>query len=122
MTLQSDKLYLIRSEQYIKIGIASDVDTRLSEMQVGNPCKLSIEAVFNVGEAQQLEGVFHKLYRHKRVSGEWYRHDQDEIMNIGRICKIYIGTHSRKKADYIKELSVKFKKERRGLEYYRMSK
>jgi hypothetical protein len=61
-----------------KIGMATDVERRLDEMQVGNPRKLRIRASIKLEDqkqAQTMERCLHHLAekKFKRVRGEWFR-------------------------------------------------
>jgi len=60
----------------IKIGMAENVDRRLSELQEGNPYKLNIISVmdcYSVSHADETEKRIHKLFSKKRIRGEWFK-------------------------------------------------
>ena len=60
----------------IKIGVADDVDKRLSELQTGNPFELSIIAVINCDSrehAYHTEGRLHRLFKRCHIRGEWFK-------------------------------------------------
>lgn len=68
-------VYLINDGEYIKIGVASDVATRLSDLQVGNPKKLTVEAVIPAKDkqsAKKIEQKLHFAYSRFRKCGEWF--------------------------------------------------
>jgi len=70
-------VYFIRAGKAgpIKIGIASDVERRIADMQTGNayilesiltiPCKSRIHA-------QSVENSLHAFFRKQRIRGEWF--------------------------------------------------
>lgn len=65
-----------------KIGIASNIVSRLNNMQVGNAKKLSvlhIEYFDSISDAKDREKLLHSKLSQFRVSGEWY---QEEIVKI----------------------------------------
>jgi len=77
-------VYFIRqsASDYVKIGIADDLDQRLSQLQVGNPVPLIVERylVMNTKvEAEQLEKALHRLFYMKRVQGEWFLLTPEDI-------------------------------------------
>lgn len=57
-----------------KIGISKDVETRLGNLQTGNPLKLMIHHVEEVDPDRVLllEQKIHKELNHKRKNGEWF--------------------------------------------------
>ena len=73
-------VYLIRSGKKgpIKIGIAKNVDSRISELQIGNPNKLFLVAIFPIHsekKAREIERHLHKLFKRQHIRGEWFRSD-----------------------------------------------
>lgn len=71
-------IYLIQfsNEQIFKIGLTTDLKSRLSGIQSGSPYKLTANAVFVVRHAPALvvETLAHKVAaeRGSRMSGEWF--------------------------------------------------
>lgn len=58
-------------EQFVKIGIASSVMTRLSTLQVCCPYPVRVLKV--VDGAWHLERSLHKRFAHLHARGEWFR-------------------------------------------------
>lgn len=71
-------LYFIRAcdqSGLLKIGIASDVERRLAELQTGNHIRLEIvakTAVRSRKHAEHIERLMHKVLGPFRVRGEWF--------------------------------------------------
>ena len=60
----------------VKIGVAHNVERRLSELQVGNPYELSVVAKlgpFSEVQAQETEQRLHRQCSKFRIRGEWFR-------------------------------------------------
>lgn len=60
----------------IKIGYATDVDKRISELQVG--CPFTLNLIFKLPakserHAQSLESWFHDRFQKRRIRGEWFK-------------------------------------------------
>lgn len=57
-----------------KIGISKDVNTRLRNLQTGNPLELMIHHTEEVDPDRVLllEQKIHKELNHKRTTGEWF--------------------------------------------------
>jgi len=63
----------------IKIGVAGDVELRLSNLQVGSPYKLLLLVSFPGNEL--LEKILHNLLKPYKVRGEWFKMD-DEVLDV----------------------------------------
>ena len=87
----ADYLYLIREDKKrgaIKIGIASNVESRLDTLQIGNPNKLEILLVYKAKSRKHafaLENWMHRTFKKENIRGEWFKH----YIDINRItCKL----------------------------------
>lgn len=68
-------VYVIRlSETICKIGISTDVERRLKELQRGSGARLTIFQVFSVGEnkMRKIERAALDNFANQRISGEWF--------------------------------------------------
>ena len=54
----------------IKIGVTWNIQLRLDELQVGNPCKLNLLWIYNGRQFTELE--LHAKFKSDRIRGEWY--------------------------------------------------
>lgn len=72
-------VYVIGSDDGpMKIGIATDPQSRLVEIQVGHPFKLKVLHSWRHEAAAKVELAAHKLLRGKRLQGEWFSVTQEE--------------------------------------------
>lgn len=63
-----------------KIGMTTDEPcNRLMSLQTGSPVLLSIYNVLRCEDADRTELELHRLFRHCRIHGEWFRATVDEI-------------------------------------------
>ena len=62
---------------YVKIGKALNVGSRLTSLRVGNPT-LKIIAKLN----KDIEKKLHNLFKYERVCGEWFKLNNDEVLDI----------------------------------------
>jgi hypothetical protein len=69
----SDTVYLIKCEQFFKVGVTWDLRTRLSEMQTGNPFKLQLVDYFQSSNAFKDEKSLHLYLRKYHHHGEWFQ-------------------------------------------------
>lgn len=77
---RSNKVYFIQAENgLIKIGIAFDVEYRLSFLNTASPVELTLLFWVDTDEARGLEKSLHHLFKTKRVRGEWFRLTSDDI-------------------------------------------
>lgn len=78
-------LYLMRAENgLIKIGIAANPQKRLGEINVGSPIEVVLLHAFPDVLARTSETEFHRLFASKRVKGEWFSLDDNDIAYIRR--------------------------------------
>ncbi len=71
-------VYIIQAglEGPYKIGMTSNVDTRIQDLQVGNHEELRIVAAIDFQSrerAQWTEKTLHKIYSRAWIRGEWFR-------------------------------------------------
>ena len=72
-------IYLIRCGDYLKIGIASNLYERLSQLQIGNPLPLRLCCYFETTNPEKDEKSLHRLFQQHHVRGEWFRLDENEF-------------------------------------------
>lgn len=78
-------VYLLKCEQYYKIGIAKDVDKRIRQMQGGNPFELKLVHAFRSRDPHGDEALLHAYFRGGRIRGEWFRLDVRDVERISSI-------------------------------------
>ena len=66
-------IYLIACHDYVKIGIANDVATRLSTMQVGNPYPIRLVNAFYSSNVVRDERLVQDRFWAYRARGEWFK-------------------------------------------------
>lgn len=60
----------------VKIGLAKDIEKRISDLQVGNPQPLKLIASIpcrSRKHAEHLEGWLHRCFSNCHMRGEWFR-------------------------------------------------
>jgi hypothetical protein len=90
MPRKSSHLYFIREvgTSYVKIGISSDPDGRLGDLQTGTPHDLFLE--YSIGPfrppsaAGKWEEKLHRHLKSRHVRGEWYWLSEDEVEELIR--------------------------------------
>ena len=68
-------VYFITDGLSVKIGVAQNLDERISDLQTGNPRKLKYIALIpflSKGRAIQAETRLHGLFSSYRQEGEWF--------------------------------------------------
>lgn len=84
---KSDKwqyVYIVEMETtgYIKIGVASNIQKRLSSMQSSSPFKMLLLGCIKKEDAYKYEAKVHEKYKQFRVRGEWFI---KEHININKV-------------------------------------
>lgn len=67
----SKSVYFIKAGNFVKIGIATDPEKRLIELQTANPVVLKL--VYSMPGDEELEKLLHKTFDEYRENGEWFR-------------------------------------------------
>lgn len=75
----------------VKIGRAKDVDKRLKSLQSASPVRLKVLKIIDTKagkEAKNLEKSLHERFAHLRLTGEWFRYE-DELLEYIKLEKPY---------------------------------
>jgi len=68
-------VYFIRAGEYVKIGIAKDIKSRIAALQTGQPVKIEFcGAIRNITieQARRYERKLHEFFKNLRAEGEWF--------------------------------------------------
>lgn len=84
-------LYIIKCNEYHKIGIANDVESRLAQLSTGNPYVLEVQAVYEFQNAEVVERSIHQRFSDKRKRGEWFDLNLEDLRDVGNICLMLGG-------------------------------
>lgn len=84
-------LYLIKCQQFCKIGVASDVGSRLAQLSTGNPFNLEVLASYEFKNANAVEAVLHQKFEECWQRGEWYSLSDVQIGDAKMICLMLGG-------------------------------
>ena len=79
-------VYIIKAEHgnFYKIGRSQDPNSRLHDLQTSNYSKLELVAVFNCLDSNRLESEAHKLFKEKKMRGEWFEIVLPDLLTVIR--------------------------------------
>lgn len=80
-------LYLIKCQQYYKIGVANDVRARLAQLSTGNPFELNVLAVYGYENAEVVERALHQRFTNRWERGEWFSLDPEDLDVLAMVCQ-----------------------------------
>ncbi len=83
-------VYIMKSNEYYKIGVSSNPQKRLKELQTGNPVEIEIVNSWKVRFAMELEKKLHDLFDRERVRLEWFKLDNEDLENIKKYIEANI--------------------------------
>lgn len=86
-------LYVVKAEgtEQYKIGITSSrMTTRLSSLQTGCPHRLTVVYLFHHHAIRRLEAKLHAHFDAKRLTGEWFGLNSDDLIEVTNICLRYV--------------------------------
>lgn len=69
-----------RSQGPVKIGVSSNPQARVGQIQTGCPFKVVLlhsAALPSRGEAETQEVIIHGVYEDRRIIGEWFKMDHE---------------------------------------------
>jgi len=80
----SASIYLIEDTETgaLKIGISSDVNRRLAQLESRTGHKLFLKATVESFNAQDDEWMLHSHFRERRIEGEWFDLDESEVEEV----------------------------------------
>lgn len=84
------KIYLLANEEWtqFKIGITKNsTSERIKKLQTGNGSEITIVKEYETKHARKIESWLHKRYYSKRLVGEWFKLDDDDINDFIETCK-----------------------------------
>ena len=94
-------VYLIRcGDDFFKIGIATDPQDRLKQLQTGNPETLWLVKYFSFDNARLIEETLHNTFSAFRTNGEWFKLTDDQVNRILDLCALLQGTERKSTPRY----------------------
>ncbi len=71
-------VYFIQTGDVIEVGITSDIDRRIRDIQVGNPHKIQLLHSISTTDktAKRIEVQIHQLFRKTNLNGGWFQANQ----------------------------------------------
>lgn len=83
--ITEDYLYIIKNSEAYKIGYSSNFSKRLKSYKTHNH---NIELIYLTKQNNcfELENEIHYMFSHKRLTGEWFELDEEELIEIISYC------------------------------------
>lgn len=74
------KVYLITDGEFFKIGVTKgDVEKRIKGLQTGSPNEITLVNYYESNNYRKVESWFHRKYKTKRMEGEWFYLDIEDV-------------------------------------------
>jgi len=112
------KIYLISAELvpnqvFYKIGYTKrDVNERIKEFKTGNCSNFEIIYTYTPNDfVVTIEKSLHKHFKDKKIDGEWFKLDKDDILDFPRLCDHFYNLYNDLQYNntYIQDNGIKFK-------------
>ena len=87
-------VYVLRCHRYFKIGFAANPQSRIADMQVGNPLQIHLVALIPTTKPVSLERELHRRFGHYHHRGEWFtlpQHEIDWLLSQGNSLALQIA-------------------------------
>lgn len=80
-------LYLIKCNEFYKIGIAYNLDNRLNSLQCGNPYEIDLVFAVKCTDALEVEKLLHINFKEKWHFREWYKLEDTDVQFIKNLVE-----------------------------------
>ncbi len=80
---------------HYKIGRTNNVESRIRAIQTSNPSSIELIVYFHSDDNVSLEKELHCLFSSKRVNGEWFMLDNNDIDLLKSRDKAILGEHKK---------------------------
>jgi hypothetical protein len=88
----TEYLYLIKcNDRFYKIGKATNMQERMSQLQTGNPYKLCLIAAYGFPNATVVERCLHQRFVNARTNGEWFGLSDKDLEDFIQLCEMLGG-------------------------------
>lgn len=99
----AQKLYIIKNEsQKVKVGLATDVRSRMTQIRTASPEEIEVVAVFDPPHPQAAEKKIHKRLSDRNERGEWFNYDNDDVWSLVEGVELMLGKDTRLKGPKMK--------------------
>lgn len=78
-------VYLAKSGDFYKIGLAVNVEERLKALRTSSPYPIALLHTIRTPNMRRLEMTLHRAYAHKRAQGEWFALELADVATIRAI-------------------------------------
>lgn len=72
-------VYLMKCNEFYKIGFSQNVNGRVETLQIGNPYKIELLWEDTVYNYMQIEEGLHKKFANKNHRGVWFKLDEEDV-------------------------------------------
>lgn len=77
------QVYFVRNnEGHCKIGMTTDLRSRMSQLQVSSSTSLELVFVIHSDKPELLEQEMHRRFQHKWIRGEWFSLDDSDFNTL----------------------------------------
>jgi hypothetical protein len=66
-------VYMIRMDEFYKIGRSNDIDRRTRELRIQLPVKEELVHTIDTDDPSGIEAYWHKRFASRRANGEWFQ-------------------------------------------------
>lgn len=83
-------VYLIANDEWtqFKIGVSTkSLDKRIKSLKTGNGSEITVVKYFETEHHRKVERWMHNKYHNKRLVGEWFSLDDEDIINFVSDCQ-----------------------------------
>lgn len=79
----SDYIYVLKAGDFYKIGRTASLHERIKRLSIQLPFPIKLVMAFEVDDATDEEGFWHSELEDKRINGEWFELNEDDVKALG---------------------------------------
>lgn len=80
-------IYCLDDQQgHFKLGRTKQLNTRIKQLGTQPPFEIVLRFAFKVPHMRAYESHLHKEFQHKRLRGEWFKLDEEDLKHIQRFA------------------------------------
>lgn len=87
---KSNKLYIVESNGYIKVGITHDIQKRLKQLNASSPNEAVLIKEYEIDNARECEAYIHNKYKDLNHKYEWFKLDESQVEELIKIIELNI--------------------------------
>lgn len=84
---KKNSIYLVKCNEFYKIGHAYDVIARFNNIKGANPYFVELIASKEFDDVKKMEEQLHEQYKNKKIKNEWFKLSIEDVIEIIKLLE-----------------------------------